>query len=209
MEENMTKRELKIMIMEELLRVLEEKDSSSENSVLDSLISEVWHQKFQEKMKNAEFARQVSKEFNTIYESNDLKYIHAELSKKIPGFAINYNLAKKLMGESLMPKIDDLLMEGEAMEMIKAGGKTLLFTAALAGLAGLGIEQFGTSVGITEPATLGKLASGFIAAAGGLSGLAAIAAGGAKNLINKFKQYAMKAQKQTGATAQTAPETTF
>ena len=191
------------------MRVLEEKESPSDNSALDSLFSEGWHQKFQEKMKDAGFAKQVAKEFDALYESDNLKHIHAELSKKIPDFAKNYNDAKTLMGEAVMPKVDDLLMEGEAMEMIKAGGKTLLFTAALAGLAGLGIDQFGASVGISDPALLGKLVSGFIAAAGGLSGLSAIAAGGAKGLIAKFKGYAQKAQAGAGAQAQTAPETTI
>jgi hypothetical protein len=202
----MTKRELRIMIMEEVLKVLDEKDSRASNSALDSIITEGWHQKFQEKMQDKAFARQATKEFDALYESNDLKSIHRELSRKIPTFAKNYEDAKELMGEALTPNVD-LLNEGEAMEMIKAGGKTLLWTAALAGLAGIGIDQFGASVGITDPSLLGKLVAGFIAAAGGLSGVAAMAAGGAKGLIGKFKTYAQKAQAGADATAQAGAQT--
>ena len=202
----MTKRELRIMILEEVLKVLDGKDSRASNSALDSIIAEGWHQKFQEKMQDRAFARQATKEFDALYESNDLKSIHRELSRKIPTFAKNYEDAKELMGEALTPNVD-LLNEGEAMEMIKAGGKTLLWTAALAGLAGIGIDQFGASVGITDPSLLGKLVAGFIAAAGGLSGVAAMAAGGAKGLISKFKTYAQKAQAGADQKAQAGAQT--
>jgi hypothetical protein len=202
----MTKRELRIMIMEEVLNALDEKESRTSNSALDTLISEGWHQKFQEKMKDESFAKKAKQEFDALYESTDLKHIHHELSSKIPTFAKNYEDAKKLMGEALTPSVD-LLNEGEAMEMIKAGGKTLLWTAALAGLAGIGIDQFGASVGITDPSLLGKLVAGFIAAAGGLSGVAAMAAGGAKGLISKFKTYAQKAQAGADQKAQAGAQT--